>query len=101
VKLSPKRATARATVTTGSHVLMSEALAAPMRGRPARKREIAIMVGISAIASTTAQPPAVAGRASSPCTPAMIENAMPAPVMMTAAAPTAGTSFITLSPSRM
>ncbi len=39
-KLSPNRITARITVTTGSHVLRSDARAAPTRGRPARKVEI-------------------------------------------------------------
>src|SRR5258707_551838 len=34
--LSPRTTTARKTVTTGSHVLRSASLAAPMQGNPAR-----------------------------------------------------------------
>jgi hypothetical protein len=45
VNRSAKSTTARTTVTTGSHVLSSEARAAPTRGRPARNVEIATIVG--------------------------------------------------------
>jgi len=88
-------------VTTGSSVLSSDDRAAPMRGRPARNNEIATMVGISAMAKPTTQPLVVSGRASSPVNAAMTQNAMAAPEMMTALAPTAGTEPITFSPSRM
>jgi len=89
------------TVTTGSHVLRSEARAAPTRGKPARNVEMAIIVGMRASASTTSQPLLEAGSFSSPWPSAMAEKAIPAPDMMTALAPTAGTRFMTFSLNRM
>ena len=59
------------------------------------------MVGNSAIANATAQPAAVPGHASSPVKPAMMQKESPAPDVMTALAPAAGTELITLSPTRM
>ena len=53
------------------------------------------------MANPTAQPPAVLGKTSSPWNAARMQNAMPAPVMITALAPTAGTEPMTLSPTRM
>jgi len=93
--------TASTTVTTGSHVLSNEARAAPTRGRPARNVEMAIMVGTTASDSTTSHPSVEGGMSNWPRMPAIKANAIPAPDMITALAPIAGTRLITFSLKRM
>jgi hypothetical protein len=72
-----------------------------MRGKPARNREIATMVGTSAMAIPTAHPLSDVGSASCPANAAMTQKAMAPPDMITALAPTAGTELMTLSPRSM
>src|SRR6202521_923242 len=98
---SPSMTTASITVTTGSQVLRRAARDAPTRGKPPRKSVMASMVGSSARATTTAQPPRLWGGVSSLVTRAIVPKPIAAPNMITALAASAGAEPITRSPTRM
>ena len=72
-----------------------------MRGNPARNKEIATIVGMTAMPTLTAQALPVRGRSRRPSIPATRHSTIAVADIIVALAATAGTELIARSPRRM